>query len=73
MHHVVARWMARRGGPLFAAGVVAAITIAGAEAWAQQTTVKATPPAAPVQRTIDCGAGAGDRNTCEADTSSASC
>ncbi len=59
----------QRGGPLLAASVVAAITVAGAEAWAQATTVKATPPAAPVQRTIDCGAGAGDRNTCEADTS----
>ena len=43
----------------------------GANAWAQSTTVQATPPpAGTAQLTVDCGAGMGDRNTCAADTSS---
>jgi predicted porin len=80
MQHGVSRWTAKRTWRLFvAAALVAATVIAGADAWAQQTqqtTVVATPqqpaptPEAKTQQTIDCGTSLGDRNTCDADTSS---
>jgi hypothetical protein len=78
MHQGVSRWMAGRAWRLLATVLVAAIAIARADAWAQQPAptpgASAQQPAptrnATAQRTIDCGAAVGDRNTCEADTSS---
>jgi len=39
-------------------------------AWGEASAQPAAPPAAAVQRPIDCGAAVGERNTCAADTAS---
>jgi Protein of unknown function (DUF3011) len=66
MQRGVSRWTANRAWRLLAAAFVTAMAIARTDAWAQP----APTPGASAQQTIDCGAAVGDRNTCDADTSS---
>ena len=75
MQHGLSRWTASRAWRLLAAASVAAMVIARADAWAQHLRPHPSPAAACAhararQAAIDCGAAVGDRNTCEADTSS---
>ena len=66
MQHGAWRWTVKRSRRLVTAAFVAAMVMARVDAGAQP----APAPAASAPTSIECGAAAGDRKTCAADTSS---